>query len=78
MAKNKKDTDQPQNEEKPVEQPNPKQSYISAKNFAKKLRLELKEKNISETVFVAFERTVKSIDSEENFRKVWKSTFYRS
>ena len=62
---------------KPKEEPKTKKNLIPAKLFVKKLKAELKGKKISPPVFIAFEKTVKPIDLEENYRKIWKTTFKR-
>ena len=51
---------------------------IPSKLFIKNLKKELKDEKISESVFIAFQMTVKSSDLEENYRKIWKQTFKRS
>lgn len=56
-----------------------KQQLISSKMFAKTLRKELKDEDISETVYIAFEKSVQPmIDSEKNFREKWNKSFKRS
>ena len=52
-----------------------KPAQISAKQFAKKLKLEFKD--VPARVFVAFVKIVPPIDTEENYQKIWKTTFKR-
>lgn len=74
MAKDKeenKDKSKPDKPKMPI--------LMSSKLFIKKIKAELKGENISPSVFIAFVSTINpSIDSEENFRKKWKTTFKRS
>jgi len=59
----------------------PSEALIPSKLFVKKLKAELKEKSpkeqISEPIFTAFIASVPKVDSEDNYRKIWKSTFSR-
>lgn len=50
---------------------------IPAKLFVKKLQEELKGENISKNVFIVFQKIVPPVDTEENYRKIWKTTFKR-
>lgn len=84
MAKNKDKSkvDEPvKEEEQPVTSPPPKkkEQLISSKMFVKTLKKELQGENISEPVYIAFERSVQpAIDSEENFREKWNKSFKRT
>lgn len=77
MGKNKhhNSTEQQVSEEiiKPLEE-TPK-TPISSKQFVQKLKEEIK--GISEDVLKAFISISPKIDIEENYRKVWDSTFKR-
>ena len=74
----KKDDKKVDTPKETTETPKNEPQFISSKNFVKKLKQELKGEKISAPVFVAFEKIVKSIDSEDNYRKIWKTTFKRS
>ena len=50
---------------------------ISAKQFVKKLKEELKGEKVLGSVYVAFVSIVPMVDTEENYRKIWKTTFKR-
>jgi hypothetical protein len=70
-------------DEKPTPTPpvKNKADLISSKIFIKKLqeelKEELKEESISPTIFKAFIASVKRVDTEENYRNIWKTSFKR-
>jgi len=53
----------------------PPKKIISSKQFIQKLKSEVK--GISENVLNAFISISPKLDTEENYRKVWNSTFKR-
>ena len=50
---------------------------IPARMFVKKLKEELKGVHLPKHIFDVFQKIVPSVDTEENYRKVWENTFKR-
>ncbi|UCE64959.1 MAG: hypothetical protein JSU85_08720 [Candidatus Zixiibacteriota bacterium] len=50
---------------------------IKSKDFVVKLKEELKGQSIPDSVFNAFVSITERYDKEENYRKIWNSTFLR-
>lgn len=68
-----KDTDK--NKLKPATEEAEK--VIASKQFVAVLKKELEGEKIPEPVFKAFINVTKRVDTEENYRKIWKTTFKR-
>ena len=66
-------------EEKPqkVEPPRENNVIMATKQFVKILKDELKKETISKSIYVAFMSSAPKVDTEENYRKIWKNTFRR-
>lgn len=66
-------------DEKPEEvKPKPKISdSIPARAFVKKLEEEMKGEHLPKHLLSVFQKIVPPVDTEENYRKVWKNTFKR-
>jgi len=62
-------------EEKKVSKQEPPK--ISSRIFIKKIKEELRGIDIHAGVFTAFPKVVPPVDTEENYRKVWDTTFRR-
>ena len=50
---------------------------MASRFFVEKLKKEDANKNVLPTVFVAFVSVAPKVDTEENYRKLWKKTFKR-
>ena len=50
---------------------------IPSKQFVKKLKEKLKGEKVLNSVYVAFVSIVPMVDTEENYQKIWKTTFKR-
>ena len=83
-----KNTDKPvdikESEQTPVDEdkaeviPEPNISdLIPAKAFVKKLEEEFKDEHLPKHLLSVFKKIVPPVDTEENYRKVWKNTFKR-
>jgi hypothetical protein len=56
----------------------PKTKILRCKDFIKKLQKEYEKDYIPDAVFIAFKTVTKPVDTESNYRKIWKETFKRS
>ena len=81
---NKKDQENPEKntpeesvlpEVPPVKSSKP--ALMASRFFVEKLKKEEANKKVLPTVFVAFASVAPRVDTEENFRKLWKKTFKR-
>ena len=52
-------------------------NLIPTKLFLKKLEEELKGELLPRNIFLAFQRIAPRVDTEENYRKLWETTFKR-
>ncbi len=80
----KKDKKKTKNDENPVtesvavkDDAEEKPVVIPSRLFVKELKSELKGQDIPESVYVAFQSIVPPVDTEKNYRKIWKETFKR-
>ncbi len=63
-----------QQEPEEIEEP----VLMASRIFVEKLKGEKSNKGVSPSVFVAFMAVVPKVDTEENYRNIWKKTFKRS
>lgn len=71
-----KKTSEPVLPEVPPEKDN-KPALMASRFFVEKLKKEEANKKVSPTVFVAFVSVAPRVDTEENYRALWKKTFKR-
>lgn len=58
--------------------PKKEESALRCRDFIKKLQKEYEDDYIPANVFIAFQKVTKPVDTESNYRKIWKETFKRT
>ena len=69
----------PEPDETPPEPVKPvkKNTLIPAKLFINNLKVKLAKEKVSESLYIAFLSSVKRVDTEANYKKIWDTTFKR-